>query len=75
MNAIRELYTLLQGTNTVLGANLQDVYRCLREANRELSNLAGRSIPLQHLLHHRHGGDQGGPGGQGGAGAQAAVKV
>ena len=53
MNGIRELHTLLEATNSVLGANLQDVYKALRVQNRDLSVIVGNSSALSHLLHHR----------------------
>lgn len=53
MNGVRELYTLLQATNSVLGANLQDVYKALRELNKDMSVIVGHSLALRHLLHHR----------------------
>ena len=53
MNGIRELHTLLQATNSVLGENLQDVYKALREQNKDISVIIGHSNALSHLLHHR----------------------
>lgn len=55
LQACRDLFKLLEASSLSHSQNLVDLYKQLREFNRQLAGLTGKNIPLTHLLHERRG--------------------
>ena len=55
LQSCRDLFELLQASTLSHSQNLRDIYKQMREFNRQLAALTGKNIPLTHLLHERRG--------------------